>query len=119
MVELVLWHVGCRECGWGFTPLLTVLGLSGTRRTDRLTVDLARLATQVSFARPLGCPDSWPVSPPRPGRRTMHWPIPPRCCRGRWRPGPGHPSPEVVMLDGTGARAGANKNGVGLHLALG
>jgi hypothetical protein len=33
--------------------------------------------------------------------------------------GPGHPSPDVVAFDGTGARAGANKNGVGVHLALG
>jgi hypothetical protein len=34
-----------------FAPLLIMLGLSGKRRTDRLTVDLAELGTQVSFAR--------------------------------------------------------------------
>ena len=50
-VELVLWNVGCRECGRVFAPLLVMLGLSGKRRTDRLTVDLAELGTQVSFAR--------------------------------------------------------------------
>jgi hypothetical protein len=33
-VELVLWHVGCRECGRVFAPLLVMLGLSGKRRTD-------------------------------------------------------------------------------------
>ncbi|HKR52177.1 MAG TPA: hypothetical protein VJT72_21880 [Pseudonocardiaceae bacterium] len=33
--------------------------------------------------------------------------------------GPGHPAPDVVMLDGTGARAGTNRNEVGVHLALG
>jgi hypothetical protein len=33
--------------------------------------------------------------------------------------GPGHPSPDVVILDGPGARAGANKNGVDVHLARG
>jgi hypothetical protein len=31
-----------------FAPLLVMLGLSGKRRTDRLTVELG---TQVSFAR--------------------------------------------------------------------
>jgi transposase len=50
-VELVLWNVGCRDCGRVFAPLLIMLGLSGKRRTDRLTVDLAELGTQVSFAR--------------------------------------------------------------------
>jgi len=30
---------------------LEMLGLSGKRRTDRRTVDLANLSTQLSFAR--------------------------------------------------------------------
>lgn len=34
-VELVLWNVGCRDCGRVFAPLLVMLGLSGKRRTDR------------------------------------------------------------------------------------
>lgn len=50
-VEIILWHVGCRSCGRNFAPLLLMLGLSGKRRTDRLTVDLAELGTQMSFAR--------------------------------------------------------------------
>jgi len=50
-VEIILWHVGCRVCGRSFAPLLVMLGLSGKRRTDRLTVDLAELGTQMSFAR--------------------------------------------------------------------
>jgi len=49
--ELVLWNVGCRDRGRMFAPLLQMLGLSDKRRTDRLTVDLAELSTQVSFAR--------------------------------------------------------------------
>ena len=53
-VELVLWNVGCRECVRVFAPLLIMLGLSGKRRTDRLTVDLAQMASQVSFARTAG-----------------------------------------------------------------
>jgi hypothetical protein len=44
-VELVLWRVGCRGCGRVFAPLLVMLGLSGKRRTDWLTVDLAELGT--------------------------------------------------------------------------
>src|SRR5664279_2140833 len=50
-VELILWHVGCRGCGRNFGPLLVILGLSGKRRTDRLSLDLAELGTQMSFAR--------------------------------------------------------------------
>ncbi len=46
-----MWHVGCRSCGRNFAPLLLMLGLSGKRRTDRLTVNLAELGTQMSFAR--------------------------------------------------------------------
>jgi hypothetical protein len=29
--------------------------------------------------------------------------------------GPGHPAPKVVLLDGTGARAGDKTNGVGVN----
>src|SRR5664280_3832477 len=50
-VELVVWQVGCRSCRKVFSPLLAMLGLSGKRRTDRLTLDLAELGTQTSFAR--------------------------------------------------------------------
>src|SRR5664280_2465365 len=49
--ERLLWHVGCRGCGRNFAPLLVILGLSGKRRTDRLSLDLAELGTQMSFAR--------------------------------------------------------------------
>src|SRR3954454_15644573 len=44
-------NVGCRACGRVFAPLLLMLDLSGKRRTDRLMVGLAELATQMSFAR--------------------------------------------------------------------
>ena len=33
--------------------------------------------------------------------------------------GPGHAAPDVVLLDGTGVRAGTSKNGVGANLAIG
>src|SRR2546422_2695316 len=50
-LRLQLAHVGCRACGKVFAPLLVLLGLAGKRRTDRLTVDLAELGMQMSFAR--------------------------------------------------------------------
>ncbi|MGH3772582.1 MAG: hypothetical protein ACRDRW_14500 [Pseudonocardiaceae bacterium] len=75
-VELVLWHVGCCGCGRVFAPLLVMLGLSGTRRTDRLTVDLAELAPRSVSPGPRGCLVSWPGPPPRRVRRITRWPIP-------------------------------------------
>ena len=50
-VEVRLWHVGCRSCGKVFAPLLELMDLHGKRRTDRLTLDLAELAAQISFRR--------------------------------------------------------------------
>jgi hypothetical protein len=43
-----------RGCGRVVAPLLIMIGLSGKRRTDRLTVDPAKLSTQVSSARAAG-----------------------------------------------------------------
>src|SRR5215218_7192734 len=51
IVRVQLANVGCRACGRVFAPLLLMLDLSGRRRTDRLMVELAELATQMSFAR--------------------------------------------------------------------
>ena len=52
-VELVLWHVGA-GVPVGVHAVLTMLGCPGSGRTDRLTVDLAQMASQVSFARTAG-----------------------------------------------------------------
>jgi hypothetical protein len=51
IVQIRLANVGCRSCGRVFAPLLLMLDLSGKRRTDRLMVELAELASQMSFAR--------------------------------------------------------------------
>lgn len=51
IVHVRLAHVGCRSCGRVFAPLLLMLDISGKRRTDRLSVELAELASQMSFAR--------------------------------------------------------------------
>jgi hypothetical protein len=51
IVQIQLANVGCRSCGRVFAPLLLLLDLSGKRRTDRLMIELAELASQMSFAR--------------------------------------------------------------------
>jgi hypothetical protein len=119
-VELVLWHVGCRDCGRVFAPLLVMLGLSGKRRTDRLTVDLAELGTQVSFARAAELSRQLAGTTATAGQAHNALADTAALLSGtEGTLGPGHPAPDVVMLDGTGARAGTNKNGVGVHLAVG
>jgi hypothetical protein len=119
-VALVLWNVGCRGCGRVFAPLLVMLGLSGKRRTDRLTVDLAELSTQVSFARAAGLSRQLAGTTATAGQAHNALADTAALLTGAdGTLGPGHPAPEVVQLDGTGARAGTSKNGVGVHLALG
>ena len=202
-LELTVWHVGCRSCGKVFSPLLAMLGLSGKRRTDRLTLDLAELGTQMSYARAAvldrqlagTCAtagqahnamadtaalltgasadepddDSGPHEPDGPDEdgpdedepeQVGHGGDGPATGAGDGRPGsgaagaggvgsgagesfaaqpgpsgpgsgpvcagvrmpvlgPGHPAPKVVLLDGTGARAGDKTNGVGVNLAIG
>src|SRR5664280_1462355 len=175
-VELILWHVGCRGCGRNFAPLLVILGLSGKRRTDRLSLDLAELGTQMSFARAGRVDAEQPVAdePDEPDEPDADRPEDdqPAVARlvggvgvGDGQPGgdqpggdqpggdqpgaaaagggqsftaksgagerlecrvvgvpvlgPGHLSPKVVMLDGTGGRAGDKTNGVPVNLAIG
>ena len=163
-VEIVLWQVGCRGCGKVFAPLLGMLGLEGKRKTDRLTVDLAELGSQMSFARAgtisreLGGTDATrgaahtatadvaallrgPGEGPEDaqnlhadsadsadsteggeggdsteGGEGVQFGV---AGGGLGVLGPAHTSPEVVLLDGTGTRAGSNKNGVGVNVALG
>jgi hypothetical protein len=186
LLSLRIWHVGCTEAGCGkvFSPLLVMLGLPGRRRTDRLTLDLAELGTQMSFARSAavdrmlagtdatagqahaamadlaavlagaGEPepadsDPAPPDPVEPGRdrHADHDDDPPDDAGAGGRAGPApcavtasgvrggdgkaflaDPSrvlgpaitrPLVVMLDGTGARAGRKNNGVPVNLAIG
>jgi hypothetical protein len=111
---------GAATVGGCSPPLLIMLGLSGKRRTDRLMVDLAELGTQVSFAHAAGLSRELAGTTATAGRAHNALADTAALLSGTDDTlGPGHPSPDVVMLDGTGARAGANKNGVGVHLALG
>jgi len=125
-VELVLWHVGCRGCGKVFAPLLLMLGLSGKRRTDRLTVDLAELSTQMSFARGARLSSELAGTGATAGQAhgaladvaaILTGPAGPDGEGGTL--GAAHPKPDVVLLDGTGVRAGKAKNGCGAYLAIG
>lgn len=52
VVRLRLCNVACRGCGRVFAPLLVMLGIdAGVRRSDRLSLALTELATQVSYGR--------------------------------------------------------------------
>jgi hypothetical protein len=111
-VALVVWNVGCRGCGRVFAPLLVMLGLSGKRRTDRLTVDVAELGTQVSFARAAGLSRELAGTTATVGQAHNALADTAALLSGTdGTLGPGHPAPDVVALEGTGARAGTTKNG--------
>lgn len=119
-VEIILWHVGCRQCGRSFAPLLVMLGLSGKRRTDRLTVDLAELGTQMSFARAARIDRELAGTSATPGQAHGAVADVAALLTGpQGTLGAAHRSPDVVLLDGTGVRAGTRKNGTGANLAIG
>ncbi len=128
-VEIVLWHVGCRGCKKVFAPLLLMLGLVGKRRTDRLTVDLAELGTQMSFARAARLDAALAGTGATAGQAhhaladvaaILTGPTDPDAAQGTVGVlGPAHPAPDVVLPGGTGVRAGDRKNGCGAYLAIG
>ena len=111
-----LWQVRCRACGRVFAPLLVMLGLERVRRTDRLTLRLSELSAQVSYGRSAAIAGElagMPATAPRAHAALadiagLLGDLPPAVV-----------DPEVVLLDGTGARAGGNPLGVGVHLAVG
>jgi hypothetical protein len=111
-----LWQVRCRACSRVFAPLLVMLGLERVRRTDRLTLTLSELSTQVSYGRAAKVAHELagvPATAPRAHTALadiagLLGDLPPAVT-----------DPEVVLLDGTGARAGSNRLGVGVHLAVG
>lgn len=118
-VEIILWHVGCRRCGKNFAPLLVMLGLSGKRRTDRLTVDLAELGAQMSFARAARTDRELAGTDATAGQAHNALADVAALLAPNGVLGPGHCAPDVVLLDGTGVRAGAKKNGTSANLAIG
>ncbi len=120
-VELTLANVRCRACQKVFAPLLLVLGLWGKRRTDRLTLDLADLASQMSFARAARVDKKLAGTTVTAGQ--AHNAL--ADVAGMLTGGPegvigtGHEAPDVVLFDGTGVRAGSKKNGTCANLAIG
>ena len=106
----------CRSCGHRFSPLGQLLGLRpGQRRTDGLSMAAAALAVEVAYAkasRLLAEVGGVSLSA-RTIRRDVLAAAPERIA-------PGDPvEVPVLLLDGTGERAGTAKGGVALHLAVG
>ena len=120
VVEVRLANVGCRSCGRVFAPLLLLLDLSGKRRTDRLMIELAELASQMSFARAGAVASSFGV-PGSAGRAHGAVADLAPLLAGIGRPeAPGAPpGADVVILDGTGMRASSRRLGVSCNIALG
>lgn len=119
VVRVQLANVGCRDCGRVFAPLLLMLDLSGRRRTERLAVDLAELASQMSFARAgtVAARFGIPASAGRAHQAVAD--IAPRL-ESVGQPELGGPSrAPVVVMDGTGVRAGRRRLGVNTNIALG
>ena len=115
-LHLRLANVRCRACERVFAPLLVLLGLEGVRRTERLGLHLAELSAQMSFARSGRVAGEVGAMPATAG--GAHTSLADLAGLLGELP-PADTSPEVVLLDGTGARAGAGKLGVGVNLAVG
>lgn len=108
-------QVICRSCGLRFVPVLELLGLRRHQRSTDAVADLAAgLAVEVAYAkasRLLANLAGIELSP-RSLRRQVLSLAPERL-------GPEVTNVPVLMLDGTGVRAGTARLGVGLHLAIG
>lgn len=109
--------VACRSCERRFSPLAQLLGLAPRqRRTPELTKATAALAVEVAYAkaaRLLAEVGGVSVSA-RTIRRDLIDAAPERIA-----PRDGVTDVPVLLLDGTGERAGMSKGGVALHLAIG
>lgn len=105
----------CTSCGRRFAPAAQLLGLGAhQRRTDGLSELAASLAVEVAYAKAarLLAELAGPSVSARSIRRDVIAMAPERI-------GPEVSDVPVLLLDGTGERAGPNKGGVGLHLAIG
>ncbi len=117
VVALTSKMLGCRSCDRRFSPLGQLLDLAPRqRRTDALTTATAALAVEVAYAKAarLMAEVGGVVVSPRTIRRDLIDRAPERI-----EPRPELGSVPVLLLDGTGERAGPTKSGVGLHIAVG
>jgi hypothetical protein len=115
-VALTSKMVTCRSCDRRFSPLGQLLGLAPRqRRSTGLSTATAALAVEVAYAkaaRLMAEVGGVSVSP-RTIRRDLIAAAPDRI-----GPAAGVAEVPVLLLDGTGERAGPNKGGVGLHMAI-
>lgn len=119
VVRIRLANVGCRSCGRVFAPLLQLLDVSGKRRTDRLMIELAELASQMSFARAGAVAASFGV-PGSAGRaHSAVADLAPLLDQIGRPETVTTPTADVVILDGTGMRASARRLGVSCNIAVG
>lgn len=118
-VEVRLWHVGCRSCKKVFAPLLELLDLHGRRRTDRLTIDLAELAAQMSFERSAATARSLSARPVSAGGAHQAVADVAAMLAPDGRLGPAVDHADVIILDGTGVRAGPLRLGADCNVAIG
>lgn len=114
-VHFELAQLECLSCGRRFAPMLQVLGLvAHQRRTERLGDMAVGLAVEVAYAKAARLlSDLGGVSLSARSIRRQVLSIAPE------RLGPEVLDVPIVLLDGTGVRAGKAKLGVGLHLAIG
>ena len=108
-------QLGCGACGRRFAPAAELLGLRPhQRRTEALSELAASLAVEVAYAKAsrLLAELAGPSVSARSIRRDVIAMAPERI-------GPEVTEVPVLLLDGTGERAGEAKGGVALHLAIG
>lgn len=115
-VSVRLWQVGCRDCGKVFAPLLLMLDVLGKRRTDRLSVDLAELASQMSFAKTASITRRFGVVTSSGGAYQALADVAALVGSGGRL---GGERVDVALLDGTLVRAGESARGQACNLALG
>lgn len=112
---LEAWQVACRACGRRFVPVLELLGLAAHQRCSAAVGELAAaLAVEVAYAkaaRLLGELAGVEVSARTVRRETL--------ALAPERLGPEEIGVPVLLLDGTGVRAGDKKLGVELQKAPG
>lgn len=114
-VHFALAQLECLRCGRRFAPGTQVLGLAPHQRgTDRLADLAASLAVEVAYAKAarLLSELAGVALSARSIRRQVLSIAPERL-------GPELEEVPILLLDGTGVRAGNAKLGVGLHLAIG
>lgn len=114
-VHFGLAQLECLRCAKRFAPMLQVLGLvAHQRRTERLGDMAVALAVEVAYAKAARLlSELGGVSLSARSIRRQVLSIAPE------RLGPEVLDVPILLLDGTGVRAGKLKQGVGLHLAIG